>query len=142
MWSLPLQVRRPGLAWVVQQRCHSHWLGKRGLDEAALTLARRPDCRVDKGKPLSWKQKRKQRKAGDEVDRAFLESQAAADVASWRANQTATLDALFELLFRVLKTCSSSGLIRSESEPAVMSGAHPRLCVSGPGGAGYGWHAA
>ena len=53
---------------------------------------------------LSQKQLRKEkaraRKAKDEVDRSFLEAQAAADVATRRANQTATLGALFELLFR------------------------------------------
>lgn len=42
----------------------------------------------------------KLKRQGDDVDKGFAEAAAAADVAARRANQTATLDALFELLFR------------------------------------------
>lgn len=48
----------------------------------------------------SKKKAKKQKKQRDEVDKGFMEAQAAADLATRRANQTATLDALFELLFR------------------------------------------
>jgi nucleolar complex protein 3 len=88
--------------------------------------------------------KKRQKREHDAVDRSFLEAQAAADLASRQANQTATLEALFEMMFRqvsevcecttvvtpprklrqsmikcrrVLKTCSASGLLQLEAAP-------------------------
>ena len=49
--------------------------------------------------------------AGDDVSRAFKEAQAGADAEERRRVQSATLEALFEALFRVLKHASSSGLL-------------------------------
>lgn len=62
--------------------------------------------------------KKKQKKAKDDVDRSFLEGQAAAGLAARCNDQTATLEALFEMLFRVLKTCAASGMIQqTEATP-------------------------
>ncbi|KAL4433583.1 hypothetical protein ABPG75_000024 [Micractinium tetrahymenae] len=58
--------------------------------------------------------KKKLKKAEDGVDRSFLEAQAAADLAGRRHNQTATVEALFELLFRVLKTCTASSTMQEQ----------------------------
>ncbi|PSC74530.1 nucleolar complex 3-like protein isoform X2 [Micractinium conductrix] len=65
------------------------------------------------------KRKKRKKAADDDVDRSFLEAQAAADLASRRHNQTATLEALFEMLFRVLKTCCASGLVHQETAAAL-----------------------
>ena len=49
--------------------------------------------------------------AGDDVTRAFKEAQASVDAAELRKAQSATLEALFEALFRVLKHACASGLL-------------------------------
>ena len=67
------------------------------------------------GKRLSRKAARKEgrarKAAGDDVTRAFKEAQASVDAAELRKAQSATLEALFEALFRVLKHASASGLL-------------------------------
>ena len=55
------------------------------------------------------KKKKKNRKKGkDEVDRAFKEAQAVVDKETRRNQQSAVLEALFEIFFRVLKTLTAS----------------------------------
>ena len=49
------------------------------------------------------------RRGEDEVSAAFRESQATTDAAQARRVQSETLEALFEIFFRVLKQCTASG---------------------------------
>ena len=55
------------------------------------------------------KKEKRLRKGEDEVSAAFRESQATADAAQARRVQSETLEALFEIFFRVLKQCTASG---------------------------------
>eukprot|EP00887_Chlorella_sp_A99_P004044 scaffold11.g4044.t1 len=70
------------------------------------------------------KKRKKGKKARDEVDQAFLEAQAHADAAAQRANQSAMLEALFEVFFRrgrdlVLKSATASGLLSEPGAPLL-----------------------
>lgn len=73
-----------------------------------------PDIVVPVSSSDAGSSKKKLKKARDGVDRSFLEAQAAVAMADRRANQTATVEALFELLFRVLKTCTASTLMQQQ----------------------------
>lgn len=77
------------------------------------------------GKRLSRKAARKEglarKAAGDDVTRAFKEAQASVDAAELRKAQSATLEALFEALFRVLKHASASGLL-ALGRPGALQG--------------------
>ena len=55
------------------------------------------------------KKEKRLRKGEDEVSAAFRESQATIDAAQKRRMQSETLEALFEIFFRVLKQCTASG---------------------------------
>lgn len=64
------------------------------------------------------KKKKKNKKRGDEVDAAFAESQAVQDAKSRQHQQAMSLEALFEVYFRVLKHATASGLFaETESSP-------------------------
>jgi len=54
---------------------------------------------------------RKKKKKKDEVDKGFKEAQAVVDRDTRRHQQSTTLEALFEIFFRVLKTAIASGLM-------------------------------
>lgn len=58
--------------------------------------------------------RKKRRGNKDVVERGFLEAQAATDLASRHMNQRDTLDALFELVFRVMKHCGGNGAIQQQ----------------------------
>jgi len=57
---------------------------------------------------LKSRKKKKKKKNKDDVDRAFRESQAVIDKETRRNQQSAVLEAMFEIYFRVLKTLTSS----------------------------------
>ena len=62
------------------------------------------------------KKKGKKKRKSDDVDRAFEEAAAVTDVATRRHQQSMVLEALFEIFFRVIKTATSSGLIRGAKD--------------------------
>lgn len=53
---------------------------------------------------------KKKRKKEDEVDKAFKEAEVGPDHRELAAVQSQTLEALFEIFFRVLKQCTNAGL--------------------------------
>lgn len=57
------------------------------------------------------KKEKKLRKGEDEVSAAFKEAQISADAQQRRRTQSETLEALFEIFFRVLKQCTASGFV-------------------------------
>lgn len=57
---------------------------------------------------LKSRKKKKKKKNKDDVDRAFKESQAVIDKETRRNQQSAVLEAMFEIYFRVLKTLTLS----------------------------------
>ena len=59
---------------------------------------------------LARKKKKKKDKKKDEVDKGFKEAQAVVDRDTRRYQQSTTLEALFEVYFRVIKTATASGL--------------------------------
>ncbi len=68
----------------------------------------RPVQREHRSRKMRKKEKRL-RKGEDEVSAAFREARATADAAQQRRAQSETLEALFEIFFRVLKQCTASG---------------------------------
>jgi nucleolar complex protein 3 len=70
------------------------------------------------------KKKKKKKKNGikDEVDRDFQEAQAVVDLDSRKKAQSATIEAMFEAFFRVLKATTSSGLITSKDKDTSLGG--------------------
>ena len=60
------------------------------------------------------KKEKRLRKGEDEVSAAFRESQATLDAAQKRRMQSETLEALFEVFFRLLKQCTASGYAAAE----------------------------
>ncbi|KAK9813219.1 hypothetical protein WJX72_010918 [[Myrmecia] bisecta] len=56
------------------------------------------------------KAKRKRKAKGDEVDQAFKEADAAPSLSERQRLQSQMLEALFEVMFRVLKQCTASGV--------------------------------
>lgn len=60
--------------------------------------------------------RKKRRENKDEVNRAFREAQAMVDKDTRRYHQSATLEALFEIFFRVLKTATGSNLIARDKQ--------------------------
>lgn len=59
---------------------------------------------------LARKKKKKKDKKKDEVDKGFKEAQAVVDRDTRRYQQSTTLEALFEVYFRVIKAATASGL--------------------------------
>lgn len=74
------------------------------------------DFEATRERNSSKKKKKKNKKNGknDEVDRDFQEAQAVVDLDSRKKAQSATIEAMFEAFFRVLKATTSSGLITSK----------------------------
>lgn len=71
----------------------------------------RAEQREYKSRKTRKKEKRARKGRGeDEVSAAFKEAQLGADAAQRRKTQSETLEALFEIFFRVLKHCTASGL--------------------------------
>jgi nucleolar complex protein 3 len=82
------------------------------------------DFEAARERSSSKKKKKKNKKNGkkDEVDRDFQEAQAVVDLDSRKKAQTATIEAMFEAFFRVLKATTSSGLITSKDKDASLGG--------------------
>lgn len=81
------------------------------------------DFEVAKAARKKYRRK-KRRENKDEVNRAFKEAQAMVDKDTRRYHQSATLEALFEIFFRVLKTTTKSELVaraRQDSSLAPIS---------------------
>ncbi len=72
---------------------------------------------------LARKKKKKKDKKKDEVDKGFKEAQAVVDRDTRRHQQSTTLEALFEVFFRVLKTATASGLVSNTSAEEDEEGA-------------------
>ena len=104
---------RAASACRARRRARRAWRSRRGLCKP-YTLNPEPITGAG-GKRLSRKAARKEgrarKAAGDDVARAFKAAQASVDAAELRKAQSATLEALFEALFRVLKHASASGLL-------------------------------
>lgn len=67
------------------------------------------------------KREKKLRKGEDEVSAAFKEAQISADAAQRRRTQSETLEALFEIFFRVLKQCTASSFVSPTYKCALLS---------------------
>ena len=72
------------------------------------------------------KKEKRLRKGEDEVSAAFRESQATIDAAQKRRMQSETLEALFEIFFRVLKQCTASGYAAADRKGEILT----RRCCS------------
>ena len=66
------------------------------------------------------KKEKQLRKGEDEVSAAFRESQATIDAAQKRRMQSETLEALFEIFFRVLKQCTASGYAAADRKGRIL----------------------
>ena len=67
------------------------------------------------------KKDKRLRKGEDEVSAAFREAQATADTTQQRRAQSETLEALFEIFFRVLKQCTASGYAAADRKGKLSS---------------------
>ena len=61
------------------------------------------------------KNQKKKRRGQDAVDEAFAEAEAGLDAKARRQQQSAMLEALFEIFFRVLKHCAAAS--KQQGEP-------------------------
>ena len=78
-----------------------------------------PSVHLCAGQRKMSKNQKKKRRGQDAVDEAFAEAEAGLDARARRQQQSAMLEALFEIFFRVLKHCSASS--KQQGEPQTLS---------------------
>ena len=84
---------------------------------------------VGKGKHKAKRRKKEKKAKKDDVAAAFKEADAGPDVAATRLAQSATLEALFEAFFRVVKHCTASGLVsQAGGGMSLAPQMQPRTC--------------
>ncbi|KAK9865833.1 hypothetical protein WJX84_002937, partial [Apatococcus fuscideae] len=79
-----------------------------------------------KGKHKAKRRKKEKKAKKDDVAAAFKEADAGPDVAATRLAQSATLEALFETFFRVVKHCTASGLVSQAGGGKQLGSGHLR----------------
>ena len=88
-----------------------------------------PCVRLGAGQRKMSKNQKKKKRGQDAVDEAFAEAEAGLDARARRQQQSAMLEALFEIFFRVLKHCAAASKQQGEPFGCVCFGTAAHMWV-------------